>query len=88
MISIERTVSFETSTTSNGNGARRWDKSMYGIVCSYLNLINLIFVSVVAIYMSFLCYHDGNRPVTWHVWLCTIGVGIYSDFIVESTVFN
>lgn len=38
------------------------------------NLLNHILIFVVAIYMSFLCYGTGNRPISWHAWLCTIGV--------------
>lgn len=40
----------------------------------YLNLLNHILVSIVAVYMTFLCYNAGNTGISWHAWLCTIGV--------------
>lgn len=44
------------------------------VIQTYFNLLNHIMISTVAVYMTFLCYSIGNFPITWHVWLCTIGV--------------
>lgn len=38
------------------------------------NVLNHIIVSLVAVYMTFLCYNAGNQPVSWHAWLCALGV--------------
>lgn len=46
-----------------------WQKSQF-----YFNLLNHIIIFIVAIYMSILCYGTGNRAISWHAWLCTIGV--------------
>lgn len=43
---------------------------------TYFNVINHIIVSIVAVYMSFLCYNAGNQPISWHAWLCALGVSI------------
>lgn len=84
MIVIERAVSFETATTANGNnGGSRPERSAFGLISSYINLVNLVFVSVVAIYMTFICYHNGNKAITWHTWLCMMGVSRNSAAIVD-----
>lgn len=41
---------------------------------TYFNVLNHILVSIVAVYMTCLCYRAGNKPISWHAWLCTIGV--------------
>lgn len=38
------------------------------------NIINHILIAIVVTYMSSLCYRMGNMPISWHVWLCTVGV--------------
>lgn len=43
----------------------------------YFNVLNHVLISSVAIYMSFLCYRAGNLPISWHSWLCTIGVSAW-----------
>lgn len=40
----------------------------------YFNLVNHVLISIVAVYMSFLCYRAGSSAISWHAWLCTIGV--------------
>lgn len=49
-------------------------RSAWQKIQSYFNLLNHILIFVVAIYMSVLCYGTGNRAISWHAWLCTIGV--------------
>lgn len=73
MITIERTVSFETDTTTDNRGRHR-ERSVFGLILSYLNILNLVFISAVAIYMTFICYRNGNKAISWHTWLCTMGV--------------
>lgn len=76
MSNTERTVIFETNATTNDNDEKSRNKSIFRIISTYINILNLIFVSVVGIYMSFVCYHNGNKAISWHVWLCTIGVSV------------
>lgn len=40
----------------------------------YFNILNHMLIFSVAIYMTFLCVRAGNLPISWHAWLCTIGV--------------
>lgn len=45
------------------------------LIAYYFDLLNLIFVSLVAVYMTFFCLNTENEALlNWHVWLCTIGV--------------
>lgn len=45
------------------------------LIAYYFDLLNLIFVSIVAVYMTYFCLHTENEALlNWHVWLCTIGV--------------
>ena len=41
-----------------------------------LNAINHMFIASISIYMTFLCLGLGYRPITLHIFLCTIGVSI------------
>lgn len=44
-------------------------------IAYYFDLLNLVFVSLVAVYMTFFCLNTENEwLLNWHVWLCTIGV--------------
>lgn len=76
MTSVERTVIFESNFSTSENDGASQNRSIFRIISTYINILNLIFVSVVGIYMTFVCYHYGNAPVSWHVWLCTIGVSM------------
>lgn len=38
------------------------------------NVINHILISIVSIYMTYVAYSNGNLAISWHVFLCTIGV--------------
>lgn len=44
------------------------------------NVINHLMNTAVAFYMTYFCYGAGNAPVSWHAWLCTIGVSFHSNF--------
>lgn len=65
-------LEIESNKVSNKNKQNAWE-----MIQSHFNLLNHIMISIVAVYMTFLCYYAGNKPVSWHAWLCTIGV---SDF--------
>lgn len=50
-------------------------RSAAQMIAYYFDLLNLIFVSVVASYMTYFCLHTENEwYLNWHTWLCTIGV--------------
>lgn len=38
------------------------------------NVLNHIIILIVAVYMSYVSYNTGNRAISWHVFLCTLGV--------------
>lgn len=38
------------------------------------NVINHILILIVSIYMAYVAYSNGNLAISWHVFLCTIGV--------------
>lgn len=38
------------------------------------NMINHILISIVAMYMTYIAYSNGNVAISWHVFLCTTGV--------------
>lgn len=38
------------------------------------NMINHILITIVSIYMTYVTYSNGNVAISWHVFLCTIGV--------------
>lgn len=50
--------------------------SAWQVIQTYFNLLNHVMISIVAVYMTFLCYGVGNYLITWHVWLCTLGVSV------------
>lgn len=51
-------------------------RSAFQVIQTYFNLLNHVMISTVAIYMTFLCYNAGNRLISWHAWLCTLGVSL------------
>lgn len=51
-------------------------RSAWQVIQTYFNVLNHVMISIVAVYMTFFCYGAGNRLITWHVWLCSIGVSI------------
>ncbi|XP_055300560.1 transmembrane reductase CYB561D2-like isoform X2 [Sitodiplosis mosellana] len=48
-------------------------QSVWQKIQTYFNVLNHCMISIVAVYMTFFCYNVGNRLITWHVWLCSIG---------------
>lgn len=40
------------------------------------NVINHIIILTVAVYMTYVTYSTGNRAISWHVFLCTLGVSL------------
>lgn len=64
------------------SGNRTPTKTALQIIQTYFNVINHAIIFTVVIYMSFLCYNAGNLPISWHAWLCTMGV---SDFFCVKT---
>ncbi|XP_055300562.1 transmembrane reductase CYB561D2-like [Sitodiplosis mosellana] len=48
-------------------------RNAWQVVQTCFNVLNHIMACIVAIYMSVMCTNAGNKAVTWHVWLCTIG---------------
>lgn len=38
------------------------------------NVLNHILISIASIYMTYVAYSNGNLAISWHVFLCTIGV--------------
>ncbi|XP_031624356.1 cytochrome b561 domain-containing protein 2-like [Contarinia nasturtii] len=48
-------------------------RSAWQKIQTYLNVLNHVMISIVAVYMTFLCYNAGNRAISWHAWLCTLG---------------
>lgn len=72
-------VESNTDRSSLGNALR--------IIQTCFNLLNHIFVSIVAVYMTFLCYNAGNQPVSWHAWLCCLGVSnVYFVYLHECRI--
>lgn len=41
---------------------------------SILNMINHAMILITSVYMTFLNYNTGNKAISWHAFLCTIGV--------------
>lgn len=64
------------------------EKSAWQKVQTYFNIVNHIMICIVAVYMSFLCYGTGNVPISWHAWLCTIGVRILSFFFFSQILIK
>ncbi|XP_055300071.1 transmembrane reductase CYB561D2-like [Sitodiplosis mosellana] len=48
-------------------------QSDWQVIETYFNVLNHIISSIAAVYMSFLCYSTGYKPISYHSWLCTIG---------------
>lgn len=53
-------------------------RSAWEIIQTYFNVLNHIMASIVAVYLSFMCYNAGNKPISWHAWLCTVGVRVFT----------
>lgn len=47
---------------------------------AYLDLINHMLIFAVCIYITFMCWYIGPTARSWHTWLCTIGVCLYSNY--------
>lgn len=72
-------MEIESHKNKNKNTPKR---SAWQMIQTYFNVLNHVIALIIAIYMSFLCYNAGNKPVSWHAWLCTIGVR--DSFFVDS----
>lgn len=51
-------------------------RSAWQVIQTYFNMLNHVMISIVSVYMTYICYGAGNQIITWHVWLCTIGVSV------------
>lgn len=50
-------------------------RSAFQVIQTYFNVLNHSMIFTVAVYMTFFCYNTGvDRLISWHVWLCTLGV--------------
>lgn len=58
----------------SANGDQQPSRSTWQVIQTYFNVLNHVMASIVAVYMTFMCYNAGNKPISWHAWLCTIGV--------------
>lgn len=46
------------------------------------NILNHILIAFVSIYMTYIAYSNGNVAISWHVFLCTIGVRLEFNFVL------
>lgn len=51
------------------------------------NVVNHILIAFVSLYMTYIAYSNGNSAISWHVFLCTIGVS-YLKHLIFSTCSN
>lgn len=77
--SVSTTMKAENNFDFESNEPRP-KRTAAQVIQVYLNTLNHVFVSVAAIYMTFLCYNSENSKITWHVWLCTLGVSLSTFF--------
>lgn len=68
----------EIEPNERENGPNR---SAWKMIETSLNVLNHIVACIASIYMSVVCYRAGSKAVTWHVWLCTIGVSGFDSFL-------
>lgn len=48
--------------------------STWKYIQTSFNVANHILILIVSIYMAYVTYSNGNVAISWHVFLCTIGV--------------
>lgn len=65
--------------TADGSGGVIMKPSAWQKIQIYFNMINHVMIFIVAVYMTFLCYGTGNRFISWHAWLCCLGVSKLSQ---------
>lgn len=47
---------------------------VWRMIQTVFNLVNHTMIIFVALYMTYKCYTLGNQPITWHIFLCALGV--------------
>ena len=65
-------MEIELNTVENGP-----NRSTLQVIETCFNVLNHILACIASVYMSVMCYRASGTAITWHAWLCTIGV---SDF--------
>lgn len=49
-------------------------RTTWQVVQNAFNVLNHTLIIIVTIYMTCLTYNAGNLAISWHAFLCTIGV--------------
>lgn len=60
-------------------------RSAWQMIQTYFNVLNNCMASIAAVYMTFMCYNAGNKAISWHAWLCSVGV---SGFLLENFIYR
>lgn len=55
-------------------GPKMPPRTTWQYIQTAFNVANHILISIVSIYMGYVTYSNGNLAISWHVFLCTIGV--------------
>lgn len=64
-------------------------RNAWQVIQTYFNVLNHVMASIAAVYMSFMCYNAGNKAISWHAWLCAVGVSylIFFKNVFMNNVF-
>lgn len=71
-------MEIELNTVENGP-----NRSTLQVIETCFNVTNHILACIATVYMSVMSYRAGGTAVTWHAWLCTIGVSDFGSFFDE-----
>lgn len=60
-------------------------RNTWQVVQTVFNVLNHAMIIIVAVYMTRLTYLAGNQAISWHVFLCTVGVSVTNIFYFNSS---
>lgn len=64
-----------TDAESGSKQTKKPTRSAWQIIQTYFNVLNHALIFPAAVYITFFCYNAGiDRLISWHVWLCALGV--------------
>lgn len=64
----------KATTTSSAQVPKMSARFTWQSIQIVLNVVNHTLISIASIYMTYVAYSNGNAAISWHVFLCTIGV--------------